>query len=366
MKNISRLTLLVTLTVSAALAEGNPYEQELRAGHPAFETYKDEYGKMEENVCNKLASCIENDALDTHIYIKTAGYIRTRKALGLLCDNLGFPAKPPSGNNLSPRRWDAQLPYVGVFKWPMERFPAIGAIEQIGGLQLDKLLHMVDLEPKGLGIAEIMADLSFVCGGEYYTKAVIDHFPSNHWYGAKVRERASLYGDLGKPRNKQWEFSRQNGLFLTNFDEHVCARYDAMQETLLAQFAEETAKSAQSITNTIAILGRIRSPKAIPILAENLTICPLAPTNDSASITFPAAEALIAIIPNIGYCFEQLGKTSPLTIEEALWLRISHELYPESLEYGLSRLAATNDTRAARLLGSLPWRRLTDEEMLDP
>lgn len=45
-----------------------------------------------------------------------------------------------------------------------------------------------------------------------------------------------------------------------------------------------------------------------------------------------------------------------------LWLRISHELYPEGLEYELFCAAEGNDTRAARLLQSLPWRRLTDEE----
>ncbi|MBQ6923350.1 MAG: hypothetical protein IJQ73_01780 [Kiritimatiellae bacterium] len=50
---------------------------------------------------------------------------------------------------------------------------------------------------------------------------------------------------------------------------------------------------------------------------------------------FPAAEALISIGPAIGDCVARLKATKPLSVEEALWLRISHELYPEGLEYEL-------------------------------
>ena len=46
-----------------------------------------------------------------------------------------------------------------------------------------------------------------------------------------------------------------------------------------------------------------------------------------------------------------------------IWLRVSHELYPEGLEYELYCAAKTNDLRAARLMQSLLWRRLTEEEM---
>ena len=54
---------------------------------------------------------------------------------------------------------------------------------------------------------------------------------------------------------------------------------------------------------------------------------------------------------------------SVTSVEEALWLRISHELYPEGLEYELYCAAQTNDLWAARLMQSLPWRRLTEEDM---
>ena len=330
------------------------------------EAFSNEYARLEESVCGKLARCIDTEDPDTHIYMKTAGYIRTRRAIDLLCDNLGFPAKlPPSEATMFPRRWETtQIPFQGELKMTPEQLPAMGALEQIG-LPLDKLLYMVDLHPKGVGVADVMADLSFCCGGEYYTLAVINHFPSNHWYGAQVWERASLYEDLGKPRNIFWEFSKKNVLYATNFDENVCARYDAMQTNLISRFAEERAASSPSITNIIAAMGCIRSLKALPVLAENLTICPQAITNSGAYI-FPAVEAIVEIGPIIGYCFDKLEKAAPLSLEESMWLRISHELYPESLEYGLARRTATNDMRAARLLQSLPWRRLSDEEMAEP
>ena len=109
-------------------------------------------------------------------------------------------------------------------------------------------------------------------------------------------------------------------------------------------------------------MGFIRSLDAIPVLADNLTICPQVSTNAPGGFVFPAAEALISIGPAIGDCFERLKATKPLSLEESLWLRISHELYPEGLEYELFCAAATNDVRAARLLRSLPWRRLKDDD----
>lgn len=110
----------------------------------------------------------------------------------------------------------------------------------------------------------------------------------------------------------------------------------------------------------IHAMGHIRSLNAVPLIAEHLTICPQASTNEPGGFVFPAAEALIEIGPAIGYCFGELERPMPLSLEESLWLRISHELYPEGLEYDLMRRAETNDTRAARLLEALPWRRLDE------
>ena len=138
-----------------------------------------------------------------------------------------------------------------------------------------------------------------------------------------------------------------------------------MQKTLVTRFATEKRKNSVKLFDTIATMGFIRSLDAIPVLADNLTICPQASTNAPGGFVFPAAEALIAIGPAIGDCFARLKATKPLSVEETLWLRISHELYPEGLEYELYCAAQTNDTRAARLMQSLPWRRLTEEDMKD-
>jgi len=143
-------------------------------------------------------------------------------------------------------------------------------------------------------------------------------------------------------------------------------RYRSMEQTLIARMASQLASSSPELPDTIATMGFIRSLDAIPVLATNLTVCPQTSTNAPGGYVFPAAEALIAIGPAIGDCFERLKATKPLSVEETLWLRISHELYPEGLEYELYCAAQTNDLRAARLMQSLPWHRLTEEDMKDP
>ena len=143
-------------------------------------------------------------------------------------------------------------------------------------------------------------------------------------------------------------------------------KYFSMQKALICQFQDEIAQADGNLLDTIATLGFIRSLDAIPVLADNLTVCPQASTNAPGGYVFPAAEALIAIGPAIGDCFERLKATKPLSVEETLWLRISHELYPEGLEYELYCAAQTNDLRAARLMQSLPWRRLSEDDMKVP
>ncbi len=143
-------------------------------------------------------------------------------------------------------------------------------------------------------------------------------------------------------------------------------KYLSMQKAIIRQFYDETARSDANLPDTIATMGFIRSLDAIPVLADNLTICPQASTNVPGGFVFPAAEALISIGPAIGDCFARLKATKPLSVEETLWLRISHELYPEGLEYELYCAAQTNDLRAVRLMQSLPWRRLSENDMKEP
>jgi hypothetical protein len=169
-------------------------------------------------------------------------------------------------------------------------------------------------------------------------------------------ERTELGLRMGIP---QWEMEPE-----FNFESRD--RYRSMEHTLFARMKSQLATASTNLFETIATMGFIRSLDAIPVLADNLTICPQAATNAPGEFVFPAAEALISIGPAIGDCFARLKATKPLSVEEALWLRISHELYPEGLEYELYCAAQTNDLRAARLMKSLPWRRLSEDDMKDP
>ena len=165
-------------------------------------------------------------------------------------------------------------------------------------------------------------------------------------------ERTGLGLRMGVPL---WEMEPE-------FNHESRDRYHSMEQTLTARLRSQLAVCSTNLPDTISTMGHIRSLDAIPVLADNLTICPQTSTNAPGGFVFPAVEALISIGPAIGYCFDRLKATKPLSVEESLWLRISHELYPEGLEYELYCAAATNDTRASRLLQSLPWRRLTDED----
>ena len=200
--------------------------------------------------------------------------------------------------------------------------------------------------------AVMLAKLAFNSGGKYFV----------HYLGGG---KLPLDEDckkviLSEVSNAPLNFSRQ---VVGKEDNEVYKRYLSIQHELQKRFSDEVQSLSPNLSETIATMGFVRSLDAIPILADNLTICPQVSTNSPGSYVFPAAEALISIGPAIGDCFDRLKATKPLSLEESLWLRISHELYPEGLEYELFCAAATNDTRAARLLQSLPWRRLTDEDI---
>lgn len=51
------------------------------------------------------------------------------------------------------------------------------------------------------------------------------------------------------------------------------------------------------------------------------------------------------IWPPPGICFDKLEASVPMSVEESLWLRITHEVYPEAIEYNLMKKAETGDQR---------------------
>ena len=137
--------------------------------------------------------------------------------------------------------------------------------------------------------------------------------------------------------------------------------YDKWQDILIARFKSQLASGDAEIADTIYTMGFIRSDRAMPLLIDNLTACPQVSTNAPSGFVFPAAEALVSIAPPLGICFEKMESTASMSLEESLWLRITHEDYPEALEYDLMKKAETGDARAKRLLQALPWRRLEKE-----
>ena len=141
---------------------------------------------------------------------------------------------------------------------------------------------------------------------------------------------------------------------------NVLMTFDAMQDELIARFKSQLASGDAELADTIYTMGFIRSDRAMPLLIDNLTACPQVSTNAPSGFAFPAAEALVSIAPPLGICFEKLEATAPMSLEESLWLRITHEDYPEALEYDLMKKAEAGDARAKRLLQALPWRRLVE------
>ena len=141
--------------------------------------------------------------------------------------------------------------------------------------------------------------------------------------------------------------------------------FDAMQDELIARFKSQLASGDAELADTIYTMGFIRSDRAMPLLIDNLTVCPQVSTKAPSGFAFPAAEALVSIAPPLGICFEKLEATASMSLEESLWLRITHEDYPEALEYDLMKKAAAGDARAKRLLQALLWRRLVEAEMSD-
>ena len=347
--------ILTASSVCSLLANVSPPPENLEVSRKYQEICEQLYISVSNRLYSENAK-IQFD-LGTRRAIKLIGHIRCRDARVLLLDNLGYtPWQPKGMETTCPFTNFNYLAFISGERASIQgQYPAFEALLRIGVPFAD---FSVDLGRfGGYGCMDALSMMGLNCGGQYYFHFAKGIFGKTAQFFPYVYVRSPY----ALPQQVR-KISSSNGLGV----EDVFNIYNNMEAILLRRFSEELKASSQTLPDTISTMGFIRSLDAIPILADNLTICPQASTNAPGGFVFPAAEALIEIGPAIGDCFARLKATKPLSVEEALWLRISHELYPEGLEYELYCAAQTNDLRAARLMQSLPWHRLTEEDMKDP
>ena len=353
----TQIFVIVSFVATACFAEREPLEA-------------DEITNKYHNACAVLCRVVSQNLTNEvatrpygilHKSLQLAGFLRCTDIVDTLIDNLGYTPWRADGMDVGGLHTNFCF-FAGVTGERCRiigRYPALNALLNIG-IHFSKFIENA---PKYVGYEAPEAEslIGMGTGGNYYFKfakrnkgARYEFFPITKRKPPFEMPRDTNY--LTQPfkiliDGKEWDFAEE---------------YRGLQAELLTQFGNGLNMCEASIVDAISAMGFIRSLDAIPVLADNLTICPQASTNAPGGFVFPAAEALISIGPAIGDCFARLKATKPLSVEEALWLRISHELYPEGLEYELYRAAQTNDVRAARLMQSLPWRRLSDEEMAEP
>ena len=296
-----------------------------------------------------------------HKSIQLAGSLRCTDIADTLIDNLGYTPWRADGMDVAELHTNFCF-FAGVTGERCRitgRYPALNALLNIG-TQFSKF---VENAPKYVGYEAPEAEslIGMGTGGNYYFKFAIRKYGAGHEFFPITKRLPPLE----MPRDINY-MTQPFKIIIDGKECNFVSEYRELQAELHTRFEKELNRGEASIVDTISAMGFIRSLDAIPILADNLTICPQASTNVPGGYVFPATEALIAIGPAIGDCFARLKATKPLSVEEALWLRISHELYPEGLEYELYCAAQTNDLRAARLMQSLPWRKLTEDDMKEP
>ena len=347
--------LLSILFAQCAFGEKSVYESyESYYRRQDVSVISNEYEEMSSVLTSRLEAQLRNTELEARHTLHDASYIRALRTLPCLLENMGYDREVRNNYTNDNTLFDLGPPkYVAsTLLWhPHTRYPVVGAILFIG-VKFDVFAEHMAIYPPSNGRNQAFADIGKASSGRYFQKFIEKRSDID------AQSRATIIATFD--RKLPFELKNQT----CSFD--IQRKYDAMRCVLLSRFSNELVKSSCTIADTITTMGFIRSLDAIPILADNLTICPQASTNAPGGFVFPAAEALIEIGPAIGDCFARLKATKPLSVEEALWLRISHELYPEGLEYELYCAAQTNDLRAARLMQSLPWHRLTEEDMKDP
>lgn len=332
-----------------------------------------EYAKLSRYWVSKMADLLSQPPVAAMESIKTVTCLRVKATSRTMLDYLNYPigALPQHLTNSWCRSNEKKLfvpglaPIRGDYRLIGTMFPMHAFLCSLG-LKFDDLKSILNKYEQDhfSTYNTIIYTLGVNCAGRYFAcycsaNAIsTDPFPAVDLLPKKKDRVAGPADDRVGMFNESREL-----LFWHGADAATYSAYSNMEVTLLSRFATEFTSSSTNLPDTIATIGFIRSLDAIPVLADNLTICPQTSTNAPGGFVFPAAEAMISIGPAIGDCFDRLKATKPLSVEESLWLRISHELYPEGLEYELFCAAATNDTRAARLLQSLPWRRLADDDI---
>ena len=296
-----------------------------------------------------------------HKSIQLAGFLRCTDMADTLIGNLGYTPWWADGMDVVGLHTNFCF-FAGVTGERCRitgRYPALNALLNIG-TQFSKF---IEIAPRYVGYEASEAEslIGMSTGGNYYFKCAERKYGAGHEFFPLTKRMPPLE----MPR----EINYMIQPFKILIDGKECdfvSEYREWQTELHTRFEKGLNRGNASIVDAISAMGFIRSLDAIPVLADNLTICPQVSTNVPGGFVFPAAEALISIGPAIGDCFARLKATKPLSVEETLWLRISHELYPEGLEYELYCAAQTNDLRAARLMQSLPWRRLSEDDMKEP
>ena len=142
-----------------------------------------------------------------------------------------------------------------------------------------------------------------------------------------------------------------------------------------AELSLKTVEGTTLCTTNISIVATACFAEREPLGADEITnqyrkacaaLCTIVSQNLTNEVAIRPYGILHKSISAMGFIRSLDAIPVLAAVEEALWLRISHELYPEGLEYELYCAAQTNDLRAARLMRSFPWRRLTEEDMKEP
>ena len=260
---------------------------------------------------NELQESLQMPPTNSLEAIRTLACLRCRKAVGPLLDNIDYPPLPQYAGYeymKNRKKFAAYIPSFGQYRIVQNRYPVFLYLESIG-------VRFEDLEPmmRELSLYPFFNSSAFslgtFCSGnffEHYCKSRLPEFvfPIGPFVEAckpPIALPEITATDAAPGINR---VNMMGGANAKSFHE-----YTLMAEILDLRFSDKAKRQSADLADTIRAMGHIRSLKAVPLLTENLTICPQVSTNAPGGYIFPAAEALIEIGPAIGYCFGQLEGT---------------------------------------------------------